>query len=209
MKDLLFPNLITYINQLAVEDLPQERKTVLNTLTEFIQKKTDKKEVCNLNFICTHNSRRSHLCQIWAQSMASFFDFSNVFIYSGGTEVTAMHPQIVYILRDVGFSLNSLSKGENVVYRVGYGKNLPNIMGFSKLFNDEFNPQSQFCAIMTCSQAAETCPFIPGAEKRIALTYEDPKEFDGLPNAFEKYKERSEQIAVEMKYVFSQIELKK
>jgi len=71
--------------------------------------------------------------------------------------------------------------------------------------NTPFNPKSEFCAIMTCSQADEGCPFVPGAEKRIPITYDDPKEFDNTPQQSEKYKERSIQIASEMFYVFSKI----
>ena len=46
---------------------------------------------------------------------------------------------------------------------------------------------------------------INGAEKRIPITYEDPKAYDNTPQQLEKYKERSLQIATEMKYVFSNI----
>lgn len=58
---------------------------------------------------------------------------------------------------------------------------------------------------MTCSEADGGCPFIAGAERRIALTYEDPKAFDNTPQQAEKYWERSVQIATELYYVFAQI----
>ena len=58
---------------------------------------------------------------------------------------------------------------------------------------------------MTCSQADGGCPFIAGAEKRIPITYEDPKAFDDSPLEEAKYDERSLQIASEMFYVFRQI----
>jgi arsenate reductase len=54
---------------------------------------------------------------------------------------------------------------------------------------------------MTCSQADG--PFC--SQKRIPITYEDPKAFDNTPQQAEKYQERSLQIATEMLYVFSQI----
>ena len=60
---------------------------------------------------------------------------------------------------------------------------------------------------MTCSHADENCPLIPGAEKKISLMYEDPKLFDRTILEKEKYRERSLQIATEMKYVFSKIKL--
>ena len=71
--------------------------------------------------------------------------------------------------------------------------------------DDNFNPKSEFAAIMTCDSANEACPFVPGAEKRISITFDDPKVFDNTLQQKEKYKERSLQIAAEMFYVFSQI----
>jgi arsenate reductase len=58
---------------------------------------------------------------------------------------------------------------------------------------------------MTCSQADGGCPFIAGAEKRVPITYDDPKAFDHTPQQAEKYHERSLDIATELKYVFSNI----
>ena len=58
---------------------------------------------------------------------------------------------------------------------------------------------------MTCSSVDKGCPFISGAEKRIPVTFEDPKAFDNTPQQAEKYKERSIQIATELKYVFSKL----
>ncbi len=48
----------------------------------------------------------------------------------------------------------------------------------------------------------EVVLFIAGAEKRIPITFEDPKAFDNTPQQAEKYEERSLQIATEMFYVF-------
>ena len=58
---------------------------------------------------------------------------------------------------------------------------------------------------MTCSQADGGCPFIAGAEKRIPITFEDPKNSDNTPEQAQVYAERSLQIATEMFYVFSKI----
>ena len=79
------------------------------------------------------------------------------------------------------------------------------MIGFSKVFDAEFNPKSGFAAILTCSQADEGCPFIAGAEKRFPIRYDDPKLYDNTDLQSEKYSERSMEIATEMKYVFSQL----
>jgi len=158
-----------------------------------------------LNLICTHNSRRSHLSQVWAQTMAHYYRLSNIQCYSGGTEATALFPMVSQTLNHQGFNIKTLSEGTNPVYAIKFDDNTPAIIGFSKTFDDSFNAQSDFAAVMTCSHADENCPFIPGANRRIALNYEDPKAFDGTPQQASKYEERSIQIATEMKYVFSSI----
>ena len=112
---------------------------------------------------------------------------------------------IAETLQNEGFQFNEISKGENPVYSIKYAENAHPIIGFSKLLEDNFNPKSEFAAIMTCDSANEACPFVPGAEKRIPVTFEDPKAFDNTPQQAEKYGERSLQIASEMFYVFSQI----
>jgi len=136
--------------------------------------------------------------------MASYFDIKNVFCYSGGTEATALFPMVAETLKNSGFEINTISKGENPVYSIKHAENQHPIIGYSKKFDDDFNPKSKFAAIMTCSQADEGCPFIAGAEKRIPITFEDPKAFDNTPLQAQKYKERSLQIATELFYVFSQ-----
>jgi arsenate reductase len=203
------PNLFTEIEQvikgLNPLTISDERKAVLQPLTEFIQSKSSKSQDIRINFICTHNSRRSHLSQVWAQTMASYFNIKNVFCYSGGTEATALFPMVAETLQNSGFQINKISKNENPVYSIKYSNNEHPIIGFSKKLDDDFNPKSEFVAIMTCSQADGGCPFIAGAEKRIPITFEDPKAFDNTPQQAEKYNERSIQIATEMFYVFSQI----
>lgn len=185
--------------------VPNERKEVLQTLVDYIQNKVNFNEEIRLNFICTHNSRRSHLSQIWAQSMAFHFKIQNVFCYSGGTEATAMFPKVGETLVNQGFQIQQLSETENPVYAVKYDDNSHPIICFSKTFDDGFNPKSNFAAIMTCSSADEGCPFIAGAEVRLPIRYNDPKAFDGTELMNEKYAERSLKIASEMYYVFSQI----
>ncbi|CAM4189065.1 MULTISPECIES: low molecular weight phosphatase family protein [Flavobacterium] len=182
-----------------------ERKEVLQPLIEFVQSKVDNKQAVNLNFICTHNSRRSHLSQIWAQTMASHYSVNNVNCYSGGTEATALFSKVAVTLQNQGFQIQKLSDDSNPVYAIKYSENEPPIICFSKTFDDEFNPRLNFAAIMTCSSADEGCPFIAGAEKRLPIRYEDPKIFDGTDLMDVKYLERSIEIASEMNYVFSQI----
>ena len=204
-KAILFPEIEKVISTFAFESISAERQIILQMLLDFIQNKVTNKQEIRLNFICTHNSRRSHLSQVWAQTAAAHFKIKNVFCYSGGTEATALFPMTAKTLGQSGFKIKTISAGANPVYAIKYAQNEHPIIGFSKTYDNDFNPQSEFAAILTCSQADGGCPLIAGAEIRIPLTFEDPKAFDNTPQEPEKYQECSLQIATEMCYVFSQI----
>lgn len=195
-----------FLASIDVENIADERKKTLQVLADYIQSKVNEGQAIRLNFICTHNSRRSHLAQIWAQTLAYYFGIKNTTCYSGGTEATALFPAVIETLLISGFQVDKLSDNENPVYSIKFADNELPIIGFSKTLSSDFNPKSEFCAIMTCSQADEACPFVPGAEKRVPITYDDPKVFDNTPQQAEKYDERSRQIATEMYYVFSKIQ---
>ena len=201
----MFQNLNTTIESISKTTITEERKVVLQPLIDFIQTKVDTQQSIRLNFICTHNSRRSHLSQIWAQTMAFHFGIRNVFCYSGGTEATVMFPKVGETLTNQGFQIQQLSSDNNPVYAVKFDENEAAIVCFSKTFDNAFNPNSEFAAIMTCSSADAGCPFIAGAEKRLPIRYEDPKAFDGTDLMDAKYAERSLEIASELYFVFSEI----
>ena len=197
--------LIKNIEAVSAGAISEERKIVLQPLVDYVQSKIETDQTIRLNFICTHNSRRSHLSQIWAQTMAYHFDVKNVYCYSGGTEATAMFPKVAETLSNQGFQIQKLSENENPVYAVKYAQNEAAVICFSKEYNNDFNPKSEFGAIMTCNNADEGCPIVFGAEARFPVKYDDPKASDNTPEQTQVYVERSLQIAAEMFYVFSQI----
>jgi arsenate reductase len=201
----MFKNLSNTIEIVKEISVSIERQAVLLPLVDYIQNKVNLQEEIRLNFICTHNSRRSHLSQIWAQTMAFHFQIQNVFCYSGGTEATAMFPKVAETLTNQGFQIQQVSQEQNPVYAVKFDENQHPIICFSKTYFDNFNPKTNFSAIMTCNNADEGCPMVFGAESRFPIKYDDPKAFDGKELMNEKYTERSLQIASEMYFVFSQI----
>lgn len=202
---MLYPEIENTVKSFDFKQISEERITVLKPLIDYIQTKVDSGLETRLNLICTHNSRRSHLSQVWAQAAAAYYGIKSVSCYSGGTEATALFPMVAQTLGDSGFKIKTLSEGSNPVYSIKYSAEEVPVIGFSKTYDDDFNPESGFAAIMTCSQADGGCPFIAGAEKRIPITFEDPKISDGTPQQKETYKERSLQIGTEMFYVFLQI----
>lgn len=208
-KTTLFSKIENIIKSLNTDSISMQRQRTLQPLIDFIRTKLNDKQEIRINFICTHNSRRSHLSQVWTQTLAYYFNIKNVFCYSGGTEATALFPMVAETLQNTGFQVKSISEGNNPIYTIKYATNEHPIIGFSKKLDDDFNPKTEFAAVMTCNSADEACPFVPGAEKRIPITFEDPKAFDDTQQQAEKYNERSLQIATELFYVFSQINSKK
>lgn len=160
-----------------------------------------------LTFICTQNSRRSHLAQLWAAIAADEYAVENVTTFSGGTEATAFNPRAVAALRRVGVVIPEPETSSNPRYEVRFSESSPRTPEtcFSKVYDEAPNPQDGFCAVMTCTQADEACPYVPGADKRLALPYVDPKAADDTPQEAATYDERCEQIAREMLYVFSEV----
>lgn len=202
---LMTTSLYKTIEALDFIGLSKERIKILDLLVAFIQEKKTAQAPIKLHFICTHNSRRSHLSQIWAQAMAAYYKVPHVLSYSGGTEATAIYPMVVKTLGAQGFEIHPVSEGVNPVYSIHYSENGLALLGFSKTLDHAVNPSNGFAAIMTCDAADQGCPFIAGAEQRIGLTYKDPKASDGTPQQESVYLERSIQIATELKYVFSRI----
>ncbi|MEL7834154.1 protein-tyrosine-phosphatase [Fodinibius sp. Rm-B-1B1-1] len=184
----------------GTSEISEHRKGQLKQIADYIREKDDAK----LIFICTHNSRRSHLCQIWAATMAEHFGIENVETYSGGTEVTAFNPRAVAAIERAGFKVENPG-GENPKYEVYFNGESEPIICFSKTFDDSYNPEKGFAAIMTCSDADENCPVVRGAERRFSIPYIDPKESDGTPQETNTYDERCRQIASEMYYMISQV----
>ena len=205
--DVLFPLLQITVDQLICEfdQIPEDRKKLLKELSDFVYEKLRANQKVFLNFICTHNSRRSHLAQLWAQTAAYYFNVPDVECFSGGTEATAFNPRAVKAMLGAGFNINKIKDGDNPRYEVKFSTDAPPVISFSKKYDDSFNQSKDFAAIMTCSHADENCPLVLGASTRIAITYDDPKDFDGTPQEEAKYNERVLQIGREMLFVFSDV----
>lgn len=181
------------------DKIPQARKNVLADIATFVANTHPAK----LIFICTHNSRRSHIAQVWAQTAAAYFNIQDVEAFSGGTEATAFNPRAVDALRKIGFRIDQASNGSNPHYKVKFSDEHPSFEVFSKKYDDPQNPANNFAAVMTCTHADENCPVVAGASARISLPYDDPKDFDGTSLESAKYLERSLEIGRDILYAFS------
>ena len=201
----LFPGLRASIDDRLAEaaDISASRRERLDTIATYIADRVGQGRPVRLVFICTHNSRRSHMAQLWAQAAARLFGVDPVETYSGGTEATAFDPRAVAALAGSGFRIRPSSGGTNPVYEVTVGPDMEPIRAFSKVYDWPPNPTEGFAAVMTCSAADAACPIVHGADARFAVPYDDPKASDGTEREAEAYGETCRRIAREMLYVFS------
>ena len=182
--------------------LEENRKSLLERIANTIAEtyKSENGHV-SVNFICTHNSRRSQLGQVWTFFASRYFDL-NITAFSGGTEVTAFHRNTVRTLKEVGFSFDIEEfSHQNPVYQVSFEGTKEFILGFSKTFDHSIN-QSPYIAITTCDSADQNCPFIPEAIARFHLPYVDPKASDNTPEQAATYLKTNEAVAAEIYFVF-------
>ena len=187
------------------DDIPDDRKEELSELGTYISNSLNASGSAKVTFICTHNSRRSHLSQIWAKVAADSCGLLGLQTFSGGTEATAMNPRVVDSLRRTGFQVETDSPSVgNPVYQVRYSSKSDPLVCFSKVYDQSPNPTSGYCAVMTCSSADDACPIVPGCELRLPIRYEDPKIADDTPQESATYDERSRQICREMLYAMKQ-----
>jgi len=206
-KNNLNPKLFNYCETLPSEfnQITEERKSDLDEIVSFILEQQKDQKAINLLFVCTSNSRRSHMSQVWAQIASVYYEVKNVSTFSGGTEQTKVNKNAIAALEKTGIILQSNQQSENPIWIASVGETINPMVLFSKKYTDSTNPSQNFGAIMVCSEADQTCPIVPGADFRLGLPYQDPKLFDNTPQQSEKYDERCRQIAREMFYVFSQI----
>jgi len=200
----MFKNISETIEKLDTSLISERRLQLLQRFTALLSDELESNRVVKLNFICTHNSCRSHLAQVWAHTLVCHFGL-NFQCYSGGTEATAVYPLVIKTLKGQGFEIGELKRPTNPLYYLKSDENAQPLLLFSKTYEDAFNPKNDYTAVMTCADADENCPIVLGAKHRFALTYEDPKTFDGTAQAEAKYLERSTQMATELFVVFQQL----
>jgi len=198
-----FPKLGQTISEILSLNIQGDRKEMLGPLVQYVATKLMNGKKVNLNFICTHNSRRSQFSQVWASVASNYYGLT-IGSFSGGIEVTEFNDRAIKTLRTQGFEINS----EGVVnpeFRLRFSEKEVPIVAFSKIYLDDFNPKNNFAAVITCDHANENCPVIEGAEARISIDYEDPKKYDETALENQMYLKRSSQIASELFFVFRQV----
>ena len=204
----LSPKVESYVQErrAEIDQIPAERRAELLKISEYIASCHTAKRPAKLLFVCTHNSRRSHLTQLWAQIAATHFGIYGLETFSGGTETTAMNIRTVAALRRAGLEITTDEHASsNPKYSVAFSKDESPQMCFSKTITEKPNPTDKFAAIMTCSSADQSCPNVKGCELRLSLPYEDPKVADNTSKETTAYDEKSKEIAREMLFIMSRV----
>jgi protein-tyrosine-phosphatase len=199
-----------YINSVIKEfdKISEVRKEHLLQLANYFQEKYKAGKTPKAIVICTHNSRRSHLGQVWLAVAADYYSLPKLETYSGGTEATAFNPRAVSALKRTGLQITvENTEVENPIYELRWNDNMQPYQAFSKKYDSEPNPTEDFAAIMVCTDADEKCPLVFGADFRISLPFDDPKAYDNTVWETAKYDKRCRQIAAEMFFCLSQVKL--
>ena len=204
-----YPALKQYLIERIEEfpSIPTDRKSDLAVVAQYVRGCLAKSLPAKLTFICTHNSRRSQLSQIWAQVAADCFRLSNVETFSGGTEATAFNPRAVAAMQRSGLNFSTTdADNSNPHFEVRTAAGAKAQVCFSKVYDAPPNPTKGYCAIMTCSQADEACPLVKGCDLRMPIRYEDPKIADDTDQEANLYDERTRQICREMLFIMSNVQ---
>jgi arsenate reductase (thioredoxin) len=194
-------DLVRYCQNLtaAMDEISKERKETLREIGDYLAGELTNDSKANLIIVCTHNSRRSHIAQLWLQTSATYYGISGINAFSGGLEVTAFNSNAIDALKRAGFAISNVQVSDNPVYTVSDGVN--KTISYSKKYNDRQNPSEDFGAVMVCSDADQSCPLVAGASDRFSLPYDDPRYYDGTASQDVKYDETVREIALEMLFL--------
>jgi arsenate reductase len=205
--DRLLPSLRPYAQEVLaeLEQVAADRQALLRDIAAVMVERLAAGQPADLTFICTHNSPRSHMSQVWAQAAAHVFDLERVRAFSGGTEITACNCRTVLAMRRAGFAIETRRGGENPLLLVRYAEERPPVRAYSKLYHADDNPKRDFIALMTCSKADRSCPVVEGAIARFPIHYMDPRLCDDTPEEAAAYNARCREIAREMFFLMREV----
>ena len=103
--------IIDLINRIDNTTISDQRKDLLKPLQDYLSLEVKQKKAVNLNFICTHNSRRSQLSQVWAKVIGDFYGHT-INTFSGGIEITACNERTIDSLVRMGFDVTNPGGGK-------------------------------------------------------------------------------------------------
>ncbi len=103
-------------------------------------------------FLCTHNSSRSQI----AEGLLRARGGDCYAVFSAGTHPRSVHPLAIQAMREIGIDISEAA-------------------GYRAKSLDEFASQPPMDLVVTvCDDAAEECPFFPGARRQEHWGFPDP-----------------------------------
>jgi arsenate reductase len=201
----LLPGVAEYFRTLSAsgEQVEPEHREATRQLADWLAENREPGRAREVVFVCTGNSRRSMLGAMLGNAAAAFCELPEVRFFSSGTEPSAFNPRTIAALEAAGFAIeptgDEAPRGEsglaNPRYSVRWGSAEDQAtVEFSKALGDDALPRSGFAAVLVCSEAAEGCPFVPGASARIPMPLVDPKEADGTAAEASRYAATRDEI---------------
>lgn len=109
-------------------------------------------------FLCTHNSSRSQMAEGLLRARGG--DGDGYMVYSAGTHPRGVHPLAVRALAEIGIDIGAMA-------------------GHRAKSLDEFAGQPMDLVVTVCDDAAEECPFFPGARRQEHWSFPDPSAATG------------------------------
>ncbi len=196
-----------YINNIisTLENNSNDRKSLLLSISKYIRKKSINKNKVNLLFVCTHNSRRSQLAQVWSYVSSRYYKLNNIMTFSGGTEVSKFNLNAIDSLKRAGLEVKKNNEREKIFYLIKSSKDDSGLRCFSKKYNSDYNPNKNFISIITCSEADKECPVVKGADKKIFIPYKDPRFSEGSVLKKRIYDQCCFNIAQEMFFIMKNV----
>lgn len=107
-------------------------------------------------FLCTHNSSRSQMAEGFLQARGA----SRFAAFSAGTQPRAVHPLAIRAMAELGLDISEAA-------------------GHSAKGIDAFAGQTFDLVVTVCDDAAEECPFFPGARRQEHWGFPDPSAATG------------------------------
>lgn len=108
-------------------------------------------------FLCTHNSSRSQM----AEGLLRARGGQRYAVFSAGTQPGRVNPLAVRAMAELGIDLSEAA-------------------GYRAKSLEEFLGQPPMDLVVTvCDEAAEACPFFPGARRQIHWGFPDPSQATG------------------------------
>jgi hypothetical protein len=206
---ILFPSLASYCQALEqqFDQILPARKQQLLVLSHYLSDQIQQGKTPAVTVICTHNSRRSHLAQLWLAVAADYYQRPTISSFSGGTEISAFNPRMVAALQRIGLKITAQDSSlANPIYEVCWKDTMAPYLAFSKQYGDAPNPQKDFLALVVCSHADVHCPIVTGSTLKLALPYQDPKAFDDTDLEASEYTKTCALIGLEILFALQQLQ---